>query len=364
MNASIDLSCITLIMLTYNRQDYALRGMSYWGRLGVVLHVMDGTDEPISPPVVNCLNSNIHYHHEPVGIYERIQRSLNYIDTPYCALVCDDEFYLPSGLRAAVDLLEHDPSYIACSGRAIEFWEEGGRICGQFGYPKQWRYELSHDTSERRMLYHMANYTPSLTYAVVRSPKWKQAMNIVVKKEFPVFALGEIQFELAIAALGKSKVLDDVYWMRSLENLGIRGTDVSLDADNNFEDWWDDCNRATERDELVDIQTAGINSGFYFASENSVRASFIAYRNWMLPRAALHADVALANKGCSLWDLLSRILRFLVRGLRQKLYKGSLPIDLLEVVAIFDPPASRETIEDIRNINKFLLSWYENRKFS
>ena len=89
------------------------------------------------------------------------------------------------------------------------------QIIGWPAYTEMANYAVLQDDPIARMIHHMNLYTCSTIYSVIRTPVWKQAVGISSKKQFSVFALGENQFELAICYQGKSKVIQNLMWLRS-----------------------------------------------------------------------------------------------------------------------------------------------------
>lgn len=279
----MSLSAITLVIPTYNRQQFALRAMRYWSEYPVKLHVWDGTAEPVPAAVLSELGANVSYYHRPVGFYQRLQEAVTQIDTPFCILAGDDEFYLPSGLERAIDELERDKELIACAGQAVGFWRQAGQLRCRRLYPEFAGRCLVVEDRVARMHDHMTRYTPSTIYAVARTSAWKQVMTLMLEKEFPVYALGELQFEMAMAFLGKSRNLDTLFWFRSLENEGTRGTDISLEPERTFEGWWRNERNTGDIDALLEIMTRGLLSEESGRSELAVeiRRSFEAYLLWL-----------------------------------------------------------------------------------
>ena len=253
MNNSL-LSKLTLVIPTYKRQSYALRNMRYWSGRGATVHVMDGSPTPISVSELAGLAENIHYHHLPISLFERIQYSLGLIETVYTAMMGDDEFYIPSALDACIRELESQEELVSCTGRCIVFsYTKRGRVVGKTGYTKMENYCILQDDPVERMVAHMDPYTCSTIYSVVRSPVWQRSMMTLIQKEFPVFAIGEYQFELAVCYQGKSKVIPELMWMRSGEMPPIRGRDSSLIPKNTSMKWWLDPSKDVEHAEFLTI---------------------------------------------------------------------------------------------------------------
>lgn len=242
---------LTIVIPTYNRPQYALRNMHYWMDSEVTVHVLDGTDQSISPGALKGLSKNINYYHLPIPFSERITKALDLVQTEYALLLGDDEFFLPSGLEAAIAELEADNDLVACMGRCIAFQQTNEGIVSWPDYTEMEGYSLVQDDPAERMVAHMNNYTCSTIYAVVRTPVWITAMSVLPKEYFTLFAVEECQFEMIISFLGKSKVIPQLVWLRSKENEGAPQDNARLP----FHRWWKSHKKIKERSKYIDLMT-------------------------------------------------------------------------------------------------------------
>ena len=260
------MSNLTIVIPTYNRHKYILRSIKYWSNRHVEVLIVDGGDSALNESHLNDLSSNISYHYLPTGLLHRLKIASNLIKTKYCILLGDDEFFIPSALNSAVKMLDKDDKLAACCGQSISFWP--GRIASWLPknpillsyvvYPERKGYSISQNNRQKRMVMHMKNYSPTSVYSVVRTSDWKKAISIMAKKEFCAYGIFELQFELAISYLGKIKVLDELFWLRSAENENIQGTDLSLQIENSFEKWWTDSKKNNEHQEFLQIISEGL----------------------------------------------------------------------------------------------------------
>lgn len=247
---------LTLVVPTYERQEFALRSMRYWSDKSVSMIVLDGSVKPIDSVLLKEFGTQIRYLHKPIGFYERLCESLDLIDTEYAALAGDDEFYIPSAVEQCINELDNDPHLVACCGRAIGFTPYRGEIYGHEVYPLLAQYLISQSRPVDRCVFHMLNYVPSLVYAVCKSKFWKQAWSHTLRKEFPVFAIGELQFEMCLSYAGKSKVVPQLMWLRSNgETVPVRGTDPSFDPQNNLALWWLGDQHKASQTEFISIMS-------------------------------------------------------------------------------------------------------------
>jgi glycosyltransferase domain-containing protein len=248
-----NLKKLTLVIPTYERQRFAIRAMRYWSSLGPEVYVVDGSKMPLRNEDLRGLNDNIHYHHIKEGLYSRLAHVLPHIKTKYTSLIGDDEFFLPSGLNIAIDFLDSNPEFVSCSGQCIRFIKRANNIFWQKDYNRLKGYSVLNADPMERMIYHMSHYTPSTIYAVSRTEDWKSVMALVTTKEYPVYAIGELQFEMAMSYRGKSIAINNILWIRSSENQGIRGTDLSLDPQKRFDFWWDSSENQQEKEDMINL---------------------------------------------------------------------------------------------------------------
>jgi glycosyltransferase domain-containing protein len=245
------LSKLSIVIPSYERPRYALRNMRYWSSREVEVHVLDGSAVPIEEPLLTEFAPNVHYHHLPIPLLHRLGGAGQYLRTEYTLFVGDDEFFFPAGLEACIAELEADAELVSCMGRCLAFEPTSSGVAAWPFYPDMKDYSVSQDDPVQRMIAHMAFYTCSTIYSVVRTPAWKRAMSILPKHQFSVDAMGELEFELAISYFGKSKVIPVAMWLRSVENPSIRDEYDVL----RFPEWWKDPKYELERAKLLTIMT-------------------------------------------------------------------------------------------------------------
>jgi glycosyltransferase domain-containing protein len=288
--------------------------MRYWSELGVTTHIFDGSHNSIQDIEKLGLNDCIFYHHIPLGFIDRLRLAMDFVKTEYCALCGDDEFYLESGIISTIRTLENNLDLVACAGRAAGFHYLNKRMQLRMIYPEQNKYAVLQDYSFDRMQHHMRFYSASTIYSVVRKEQWLNAMEVVVNKEYPVFALGELQFEMMIAFQGKSKIIDDLYWLRNLGNKGIRNTDISLNTSNHFGKWWKNPDKKNEIADVIDLMASAMEKCGAISKANAkdiVNCSFEAY---YIFQHELYSPASTANRifrnliGFSRWVSVEKYL--------------------------------------------------------
>lgn len=260
MNKEHLLPKLTLIVPTYERQEFVRRLIHYWADKGPYIIVLDGSHRPIESKVAARFGPKVRYIHGPASIYKRLERALDLIETEFVALAGDDEFYIPSAVEACITELERDEALVACCGRAVGFTPNNFQVSGFAQYPRMAGYKLTADRPSVRLVQHMGNYVPTLVYAICRSGVWKTALKYSIQIEFPFFAAGELQFQMCLAFAGKSKVIPELMWLRSHnENGKVRGTDLSLNEQLQISDWWNDSTKVSEHEQFISIMSHCFN---------------------------------------------------------------------------------------------------------
>ena len=284
------LSKLTLVIPTYNRQRYVLRNMRYWSGSVVTVHVLDGSEQPIPAEEMAGLTANVNYHHLPISIFDRLGKAVELVQTEYAALLGDDEFFLPDALQACIQGLEADETLVSCIGRCLCFGPFSNQIIAWPGYTEMADYAVLQNDPIARMIHHMNPYTPSTIYSVVRAPVWKQAMAILAQKQqFSVRALGEIEFELAVCYQGKSKVIENLMWLRSAENDNLGDGNIVR-----FDEWWVDQDKLNDREEFLTLMASALTHGDIGRLESvreGVRAACNEYYKYYCNRISFRAAV-------------------------------------------------------------------------
>lgn len=231
------LSQLTIIVPSYNRQAYLLRSLKYWSGEEVRIIACDGTKHPISDTELANLESNIVYVHSPIALYSRLKNAVDMVATEFVMLASDDEFYISSALNACISELKKDLDLVSCGGRAIGF-KYSDNLYFYPIYEKLNGLELSDNSASERVYKHFSDYVPAHLYAVNRSSAWKPIAQEIFSKEYNFFAAWEIQFEFMLPYIGKTKILDNLVWLRSSECDPIRGTSPSMSYKIIINDWW------------------------------------------------------------------------------------------------------------------------------
>ena len=230
---------LTIVIPTNNRPSLLRRSIAFWSNQNFKVIICDGSDESQEAWVRGNSGENIEYYYSRTPFPQRIKLAADLIETKYCMLLSDDEFYLPNALNECIKFLDKNDEFIAAGGVAVGFCPGETGILGFQQYP-EWivRQRIESSPSER-VVAHMDSYANYLSCSVTRSHVWKSIASLYASREFPIFALWELEMNLILSYCGKSKVLNNLMHFRSSgEGTPIRNNIPSLSLKNTLYDIW------------------------------------------------------------------------------------------------------------------------------
>jgi glycosyltransferase domain-containing protein len=274
LGADACLEDLTVIVPSYCRQAFLLRQIVYWMQSSVKVILLDGSPEPLPTHLRTSLGaiSNVRYLHLPIGIVERLVSAKNMVDTPYTVLLGDDEFHLPSGLRRAVQHLQAHPEDVGCIGQSIKFYisQDRSQVAYGSGYA-HFGYAVQADSVLDRFAYAVERYNAATCYAVLRTEVWKDSWATLLKTSCKDVC--EVQQALATYGAGKFATVDQIYWLRSYENVSV--SDHNHFKILTFQSWWESAAYADERRAVVAAIAAVIQK---HARPPATQAESVAYQ--------------------------------------------------------------------------------------
>lgn len=252
---------LTIIIPTVSRPAFVLRQFEYWRNTGPQVFVLDGARTPIEIPA-ELLADNMHYVHTGTKFNERLSTAGQYVKTEFCALLPDDEFYLFDGLRAAISHLDKNREVIGCVGRCLYFFVDQGRFLVTDAY-RDWKPFSRSAVSVRGRL--DADLPPNKThkaqFGVFRSDVWTKMFEVSYGRYFSSGYTYERFLNLQRTVLGRSDILEDLLWMRSMENPPISNESVPRIDGRDFVSWALNPEFASEVKEYRSIACAIIRAG-------------------------------------------------------------------------------------------------------
>lgn len=249
-SAADPLESLTVIVPSYCRQPFLLRQIIYWLHSSAKVIILDGSPEPLNSNLQQAFAHlpNINYISNPVNFVERLSKLRNSIVTPYVVMLGDDEFHLQKGLRQALRKLQGSSDLAGCIGQSVRFFVEASeeRIAYGIGY-QHFKFSILDEDIAERFTRAMKNYNAATCYAVLRTDAWSDSWASMLKTSCKDVC--EVQQALATYAAGKFATVDQVYWLRSNENISISDRNYFLEI--GFSTWWSSGRYTDERKALM-----------------------------------------------------------------------------------------------------------------
>lgn len=248
---------VSIVVPSFNRQDFILRQIVYWYNSGVKLIIIDGTDIPLSQNILDKIDKleNVTYLHLAESLVSRLNQAIKYISTPYASLLSDDEFFLKGALKNLVYNLDDNVELCGCIGQSLVFdfdrCSERPIYSDHFSY---FDYKVMHDNAKDRMNYALSSYKAAFAYGLYRTVVWQNSWTTITIFSSP--SVPEIHQLIIACAYGKYKTINELYWLRSEENKPVNFSGWNRSV--TYHDWWIDNKFKTERIEFIQSLTQHI----------------------------------------------------------------------------------------------------------
>lgn len=216
-----NLKKLTIIIPSFNRPTFLMRTLRYWSGKGVQIICIDGSFDKLNDQFISSLNPNIVYNHLPNSSFkDRMLIANEKISTEFTLFHADDEFHIPSGLSECINVIENE-DLVACIGRCLEFSIENKKING-----RPWRtfhtsfegYSIMDNSPIVRILSNLNPYLCSISTSVIKTSIYKNAISFYKRYDLESNLMTELIFSICVSFQGKSKVVNNLSWIRSLEN--------------------------------------------------------------------------------------------------------------------------------------------------
>jgi glycosyltransferase domain-containing protein len=242
------LSRLTVVIPTISRPEFIERQIIFWSQFDAEVRILDGAATAIDLSQFGQIPGNVQYFHEPQKFNERLSNAWKHVNTEFACLLPDDEFFLPSGLIASLEHLDKNPTVNGCVGKVLMFFVDQGRFLTYQDYEYWKDFATDSRTAESRVQEVMPpNKVHKVQFAVLRSPIWKEIFTSSYGDFYSTGYLYERMLNLHSAVLGRTVVLDELMWMRSMENPPL--TNAAVPRDNGgMLGWADD---PKNRDEIL-----------------------------------------------------------------------------------------------------------------
>jgi glycosyltransferase domain-containing protein len=242
------LSRLTVVIPTISRPEFVKRQITFWSQFDAQVRILDGAATAIDLSQFGQISENVHYFHEPQKFNERLSNAWKHVDTEFACLLPDDEFFLPSGLIASLEYLDKNPTVTGCVGKVLMFFVDQERFLTYQDYEYWKDFATESRTAESRVQEVLPpNKVHKVQFAVLRSPIWKEIFTSSYGDFYSTGYLYERMLNLHSAVLGRTVVLDELMWMRSMENPPL--TNAAVPRDNGGMLGWAD--NPSNRDEVL-----------------------------------------------------------------------------------------------------------------
>ena len=233
---SMDLSDITVVILSRGREKALKRTLNHWESCNAQVIVLHNTQSPLSK---DLFSQNIQYEviTEPFSARCGIVPEL--LKTQFAILGSDDEVYIHSALKSMEYALKVNPEIVSVGGRTMGVGKYGPMTYAAPAYQNMYGYRnISNDPIER-IRYHFSpsfGYRTGGMYRLMRAPVMATVMDSFSNMT-PISTpyIFEISGEILINACGPSIYLPNVYWIRNWNNEVVN--DGTWNRDLSFINW-------------------------------------------------------------------------------------------------------------------------------
>ena len=237
---------LSIVIPTFGRHDFVRRQIGYWSNSSATIHIMDGSPDPIGTKDLENLSTNIHYHHTSDDFFARMRVAAGLINTPFVAMLGDDDLFLTAGLQDSIRKLEAEPNLFGVVGRAVYFFFQRGKVLGNQTHSLSSNYpaDVVDGIGRLNNLYHDGKIG-GLAYGVYRSPGWQTAIQSTYAKTYSCAYVYDSYLRMMMTYLGEIEMSESLIWLCSGENPPIKN-ESSFNRKVDLIDWFDGVEYAEE----------------------------------------------------------------------------------------------------------------------
>jgi len=244
------LDVLTLIVPTLGREKYVDRQLKILGDCSVKVVLVDGGVKGRDSYWIEQLPRNFRYFSLPGHSYaERMRFASQQIDTPFAAILADDDIFLPSALNEIIANLNQNPTASSAIGRTYRFHVADGEV------RTSQRYDFDRHFVERgEGNVDLSAITQDLTsqynyYAVFRRDSFLENLDVAFGVDYSCPYVSEVAIRLLGVMRGNGLVLDVLWWLRSdeTEPVSVQGWERSV----SFKEWFENPQTEVERDTFL-----------------------------------------------------------------------------------------------------------------
>ena len=281
---------ITIMIPTKNRVNFLSRLLDYLAdvKYSDWIFVGDSSDtkqlEEVKQVIQN-LKDRLKIKHIPCAGSSGIQAAeymTQFVATPYCVLVPDDDFLCPSGVNKCIDFLEENPEYSAAYGIGINTKTDGSGPYGNISWVHYYNHPpLDKDSGAQRLFDFFSYGTYALVHDVHRIEDWREVVRGFISMPW---ARQQFHFDgftpsVISAIRNRSKQLDCLYLVR-VGHTGIYFNVDEYDWVTN-QDWFAGYKNLHDRAVVELTRQDNIDDK---EAEEVFKASFWPFLGWMISR--------------------------------------------------------------------------------
>jgi len=227
---------LTIVVPTYGRPDYVRRQVEFWDGSPVKLVIADGSPSGLLVDGTDFA-PHVTYFHTDGDFHSRMLQLAELVSTEFVAVLGDDDFFSPEGLRSCVERLDRDPVLVGCVGRSIRFFFQDGRVLAEQRDPESSEFPEAVKTGLDRLnsTYHPGKIG-ALFYGVYRTQPWKEVVRTSYSIRFKTGYIYDTIIRALITYRGPVGVEEVVTWFCSAENPPVRNA-PGMDRTVGFVEW-------------------------------------------------------------------------------------------------------------------------------
>lgn len=216
---------ITFCVPTLNRADFVVRLLNYFVDTKYTdwIFIGDSSDESNLDKTrehIKSLEGRLkirHFECPGLSVAGAIEHMNQFITTPYCVILADDDFLCVNGVNQCIDFLEDNPDYGAAHGTGIATRVAGGGLYGDISHVSYYQQAtLNADSGSQRLRDYFNEGPYVLLYSVHRVRDWRAMHQGLMSKPWARqgFLFDELIVSCVSSIRNKVKELDCLYLVR------------------------------------------------------------------------------------------------------------------------------------------------------
>lgn len=354
----MDLSELTIVCITYNRPKFVARLIDYWKKnfFDAKIFILDGSNEKLSDKYLKTINTKAisYIHMKNESIFKRYSEIKNILNTKYFQLVADDEIFVRSGVENCINFLNENSNYTACSGKMILFTPLLNKEV--FALSPYNLYSNESPIISERIKRWLQYSQPNTIYSISRSKNYLKILNEYTKFDENKFSkpenfLEEL-IEIGLVFQGKTKILDNLMWLRSVENQRIG---LGKDKDRPEETLYNQYNieKKIFFDNFIENYLHNLDANYKNNEAFNLKSEFYNRLD----------SIRNSKKKKSLKEFLfERLIFKLIPKKFKKIIRFYFRLNGLEIIKFLENNSKGIVFrkEEVTNIKKFILNFYND----